>query len=119
MKRAMNFLSYQQTFTIILTFVLSFSFGQTPDSIPENMCGFEPSVPYSDPYAHSPSGQEICTDPSAVKYVRLAFHFLLPGGSLLFSFENDCADPDITVNYYGAGNFTEYGDGATELIVKL
>ena len=53
----------------------------------------------------------ICTDPNTVRYIRVAFHYLLKENNFNWSFYDDCTSPHGTFNYSGPGNFTETSDG--------
>ncbi len=53
----------------------------------------------------------ICTDPHTVRYMRIAFHYLLKENNFNWSFHDDCTSPYGTLNYSGPGNFTEISDG--------
>jgi hypothetical protein len=55
----------------------------------------------------------IYTDPNQVKYIRVAIHFLLPGGIVVIDNLKDCNAAQTTFKYIGLGNFTESGDGYT------
>ncbi|MCS6928629.1 MAG: hypothetical protein NZM43_03940 [Saprospiraceae bacterium] len=52
----------------------------------------------------------ICTDPTRIRYIRVAVHFLLPG-KIIKRELRDCDANSTTINYIGLGNFTESGDG--------
>ena len=56
------------------------SFAQISDGFIENICG----TPHfdSDSYSDTLHEERISTDMDGVRYVRLAFHFLLPGGTV-------------------------------------
>jgi len=53
----------------------------------------------------------ICTDPSAIRYVRIAVHFLLRGENISETITDNCSTPTYTLPYVGPGNFTETHDG--------
>jgi len=73
-------------------------------------CGTMGAAPSASP-ASSPGFLPICTDPNAVRYLRVAFHYLLRESNYTWTFLDDCADPDVNFTYIGPGNFTESSDG--------
>jgi hypothetical protein len=85
-------------------------FGQTPPSSIQFSCGAtSPGV-----QSNTPSNFiAICPDPNAIKYLRVAIHFLLPSNIVFKNSDNfkNCLAPYNAIRYIGAGNFTEFGDG--------
>lgn len=55
----------------------------------------------------------ICSDIDQVKYLRVAIHFLLPGGIVEKTISDCDGNPGTPFYYTGYGNFTENGDGFT------
>ena len=84
---------------------------QIPGNYSENMCGTTKRAPMLEYYNAASVAHPARSDSNDIKYVRLAFHYLLPEGTVTEKFVNDCDPARPTINYFGAGNFTEYGDG--------
>ena len=58
----------------------------------------------------------ICTDPSAVKYIRVAFHFIRAEHFFIRQVDDDClVNPPVIITYIGYGNFTANSDGNGDL----
>lgn len=75
-------------------------------------CAVSESTPAGDTSARPENLVPICTDLSQIKYLRVAIHFLLPGGFVDRTI-NDCDQGATPFYYTGYGNFTENGDGFT------
>ncbi len=57
------------------------------------------------------SENPICTDPNAIKNIRVAVHYILPESPRIFTVTDNCTTPTQTFSYLGWGNFTETHDG--------
>ena len=55
----------------------------------------------------------ICTDPNAVRYLRVAVHFLIREDTWVETITDNCSStiPPYSFTYVGPGNFTETNDG--------
>lgn len=80
-----------------------------PDNF-EYVCGSGGSI--SGPFGGGPENP-ICTDPNAVRYIRVAIHFLLREDTWVETITDNCNStiPPYSFNYVGPGNFTETNDG--------
>lgn len=52
-----------------------------------------------------------CLAPEAVKYLRIAIHYILPSSPRTHFVNDQCATPVYKYRYHGWGNFTETHDG--------
>jgi len=75
----------------------------------EYVCGTSGSSSSSSVGPENP----ICTDPSSVRYVRVAVHFLLREDTWVETITDNCniGIPPYSFTYIGPGNFTETNDG--------
>lgn len=53
----------------------------------------------------------VCSDPDAIRYLRVAVHFLLRTETLVETITDQCSSPANVFTYIGPGNFTETNDG--------
>jgi Pregnancy-associated plasma protein-A len=75
-------------------------------------CGTQDVAPSQGENTPPASESPICTDPNAIKYIRVAFHYFLSEAPITRSYVDGCVqNPPITRTYIGPGNFTETGDG--------
>ncbi len=76
----------------------------------EYVCGSIGGV--SGPIGGGPENP-ICSDPSAVRYIRVAVHFLLREDTWAETITDNCSSaiPPYSLPYVGPGNFTETNDG--------
>jgi len=59
------------------------------------------------------SENTICDDPSDVRYIRMALHYLLRESNWVETITDNCSGstPPYSFTYVGPGNFTETNDG--------
>ena len=87
---------------------------QTPPSNFVWTCGTTAEASES-PQVNLPESP-ICTDPNAVKYIRVAFHFIRAEHFFVRSVFDDCLiNPPVYRTYIGYGNFTANSDGNGDL----
>lgn len=56
----------------------------------------------------------VCSDPDAIRYLRVAVHFLLRTETLVETITDHCSSPVNVFTYVGPGNFTETNDGIAD-----